>query len=59
MLGKGDGKNKVEAGNWAAIEAMHGESKAIVDEREQKLGEMKERKKQEREAKEMAAAGGK
>ena len=59
LLGQGEGKNKVEAGNWAAIEAMHGESKAIVDECEQKLGVMKERKKQEREAKEMAAAGGK
>jgi ribonuclease-3 len=57
LLGQGEGKNKVEAGNWAAIEAMHGESKAIVDECEQKLNVMKERKKQEREAKEMAAAG--
>jgi ribonuclease-3 len=59
LLGKGEGKNKVEAGNWAAVEAMHGESKAIVDECEQKLNVMKERKKQEREAKEMAASGGK
>jgi hypothetical protein len=38
---------------------MHGESKAVVDECEQKLGVMKELKKQEREAKEMAAASGK
>ena len=59
LLGQGEGKNKVEAGNWAAIEAMHGESKSIVDECEQKLTIMKEQKKQEREAKEKAAAGGK
>jgi len=59
LLGKGEGKNKVEAGNWAAIEAMHGESKTVVDECEEKLGVMKERKKQEREAKEMEAGGGK
>lgn len=30
-LGRGEGKNKVEAGNWAAIEAMYGDSKDIVD----------------------------
>lgn len=59
LLGKGEGKNKVEAGNWAAVEAMYGESKAVVGECEQKLSAMKERKKQEREAKEMANGGGK
>jgi ribonuclease-3 len=59
LLGQGEGKNKVEAGNWAAIEAMYGESKAIVDECEQKLIVMKEHKKQEKEAREMAAASGK
>ena len=32
LLGKGEGKNKVEAGNWAAIEAMYGDSKDLVDE---------------------------
>ena len=48
LLGKGEGKNKVEAGNWAAIEAMHGESKAIVDECEQKLAVIKEAKKKEK-----------
>ncbi|KXL45923.1 hypothetical protein M433DRAFT_42151, partial [Acidomyces richmondensis BFW] len=26
LLGKGEGRNKVEAGNWAATEAMHGEA---------------------------------
>lgn len=51
LLGKGEGKNKVEAGNWAAMEAMYGECKGIVDECEKKLVEMKERKKAEREAK--------
>jgi ribonuclease-3 len=59
LLGKGEGKNKVEAGNWAAVEAMHGENKTIVDECEKKLTETKERKKQEREAKELATGGGK
>jgi ribonuclease-3 len=59
LLGKGEGKNKVEAGNWAAVEAMYGENKPIVDECEKKLTEMKERKKKEREAKELAAGGGK
>ena len=37
LLGQGEGKNKVEAGNWAATEAMHGECKSIVDECERKL----------------------
>jgi ribonuclease-3 len=59
LLGKGDGKNKVEAGNWAAIEAMYGETKAIVDECEKKLVAMKERKRKEKEARESAASGGK
>lgn len=57
LLGKGEGKNKVEAGNWAAVEAMHGETKALVDECEKELNVMKERKKQEREARELAAGG--
>lgn len=55
LLGKGEGKNKVEAGNWAATEAMHGESKVIVDECEKKLNAMKEQKRHEREAKELAS----
>ncbi|KAK5166186.1 uncharacterized protein LTR77_008447 [Saxophila tyrrhenica] len=37
LLGKGEGKNKVEAGNWAATDAMHGESKGIVEECAEKL----------------------
>lgn len=57
LLGQGEGKNKVEAGNWAAMEAMHGDCKSIVDECEAKLSEIKEKKKREREAKELAAGG--
>ncbi|KAM0719165.1 hypothetical protein Q7P37_005070 [Cladosporium fusiforme] len=57
FLGQGEGKNKVEAGNWAAMEAMHGECKAIVDECEKKLIDMKEQKKAEREAREAAGGG--
>ena len=37
LLGKGEGKNKVEAGNWAAIQAMYGECKDVVEECEKKL----------------------
>jgi ribonuclease-3 len=36
LLGKGEGRSKVEAGNWAAIEAMHGEAKEVVEECEAK-----------------------
>lgn len=59
LLGQGEGKNKVEAGNWAAMEAMHGECKGIVDDCEKQLAVMKEKKKREREEKESAAGGGK
>ena len=45
LLGKGEGKNKVEAGNWAATEAMHGKCKDIVEECEKKLQVMKEERK--------------
>lgn len=55
LLGQGEGKNKVEAGNWAAIEAMHGENKAIVEECEQKLAVIKEAKKKEKLEKEAQA----
>lgn len=44
LLGKGEGKNKSEAGNWAAIEAMYGDGKAIVDECEEKMNQRKEEK---------------
>ena len=55
LLGQGEGKNKVEAGNWAAIEAMHGENKAIVDDCEKKLAVIKEAKKKEKLEKEAKA----
>ncbi|WPH02071.1 Hypothetical protein R9X50_00492600 [Acrodontium crateriforme] len=55
LLGKGEGKNKVEAGNWAAVEAMHGENKGIVDECAQQLEERREKKRAEREAAEKSA----
>ncbi|KAF1823049.1 uncharacterized protein K489DRAFT_380439 [Dissoconium aciculare CBS 342.82] len=42
LLGKGEGKNKVEAGNWAALEAMYGDKKSLVDRCESKLKEAKE-----------------
>ena len=46
LLAKGEGRNKVEAGNWAAIEAMHGEAKSVVEDCEEKLTAIKaERKK--------------
>lgn len=47
-LGKGEGRNKVEAGNWAAQRAMHGESKAIVDECEAKMLERRKKRDEER-----------
>ncbi|KAK4548545.1 hypothetical protein LTR36_009455 [Oleoguttula mirabilis] len=52
LLGKGEGKNKVEAGNWAATEAMHGEAKGLVDECEEKLKVARDERRLEREAKE-------
>ncbi|KAK6425205.1 hypothetical protein LTR95_016291 [Oleoguttula sp. CCFEE 5521] len=53
-LGKGVGKNKVEAGNWAAVEAMHGEFKSVVDECETKLGLVKEARRKAKEEEEAA-----
>jgi len=50
LLGKGEGRNKVEAGNWAAIEAMHGEARPVVEECAAKLEAIRERKRKEREA---------
>lgn len=51
QLGKGEGKNKVEAGNWAATDAMHGEHKAIVDKCADQCRKIKEKKRLEKEAK--------
>ncbi|KAK3070441.1 hypothetical protein LTR53_010458 [Teratosphaeriaceae sp. CCFEE 6253] len=57
VLGRGEGKNKVEAGNWAAQEAMFGEGKGTVEECAKKLAAIKEEKRREREAKEAAEVG--
>lgn len=45
LLGQGEGKNKVEAGNWAATQAMHGESKKLVDDCAEKLKITREERK--------------
>lgn len=57
VLGQGEGRNKVEAGNWAAGRAMFGESKALVEECEEKLKAIREEKRKEKEAKEAAENG--
>lgn len=51
MLGKGEGKNKVEAGNWAAVRAMFGECKDVVADCEEKLLAIKAERKKAREGK--------
>ncbi|KAK3638451.1 hypothetical protein LTR56_013091 [Elasticomyces elasticus] len=56
LLGTGEGKNKVEAGNWAAQEAMYGENKSIVDECSKQMEAIKEQRRKEREEKEAKAA---
>ncbi|KAK4502031.1 hypothetical protein PRZ48_007842 [Zasmidium cellare] len=63
FLGKGEGKNKVEAGNWAAMEAMYGDAKDLVDECEaisktEKEKRLAERKAAEREDKDMGKEAG-
>ncbi|KAK5116762.1 hypothetical protein LTR62_007436 [Meristemomyces frigidus] len=55
LLGKGEGRNKVEAGNWAAQDAMCGERKDLVEKCARELAAVKQRKKEEKEAE--AAAG--
>ncbi|KAK3710587.1 hypothetical protein LTR37_010214 [Vermiconidia calcicola] len=57
LLGEGEGKNKVEAGNWAATEAMYGDCKGIVEQCEKKSAVIKEEKRKEREREEAAQAG--
>lgn len=49
LLAKGQGKNKVEAGNWAAIEAMYGPMRQRVEELEARVREEKARRARERE----------
>ena len=57
LLGKGEGRNKVEAGNWAAVEAMSGSGKEIVEECERKLEAEREEKRAKREREEAEKAG--
>ena len=57
LLGMGDGRNKVEAGNWAAQRAMYGESKGIVEECAGQMMEWREKRKKEKEEKEARHAG--
>ena len=57
LLGKGEGGNKVEAGNGAAQEAMFGESRVIVDECEGKMKVMRAEREAKR-GKEMEEKGG-
>lgn len=49
LLAKGQGKNKVEAGNWAAVEAMYGPMRQRVEELEARVREEKARRARERE----------
>ncbi|KAK4569723.1 hypothetical protein LTR86_002691 [Recurvomyces mirabilis] len=59
LLGKGEGKNKVEAGNWAAQVAMFGEMKGLVEECAKQLEVFREQRRREKEmegAEEGAAA---
>nr|POE65214.1 double-strand-specific pac1 ribonuclease [Quercus suber] len=49
-LGRGEGLNKVEAGNWAANDAMLGPNKAIVDACAEECSKVKEKRRKEREA---------
>lgn len=49
LLAKGHGKNKVEAGNWAAVEAMYGPMRQRVEELEGRVREEKARRARERE----------
>ena len=58
LLGKGEGRNKVEAGNCAAQQAMFGENKGIVEECEKVnlAGREKRKLEREKEAAESAVA---
>ncbi|KJX96666.1 hypothetical protein TI39_contig607g00014 [Zymoseptoria brevis] len=54
LLGKGVGQNKVEAGIWAATEAMHGGNKALIDDCEAQAKEAKEKRQRAQAEKELA-----
>ncbi|KAI7620300.1 hypothetical protein KC319_g18735, partial [Hortaea werneckii] len=58
LLGRGEGKNKVEAGNWAAQEAMFGQERDVVRKCEEELRVAREEKRKGREAKESAEKEG-
>lgn len=47
LLGKGEGKNRGEAGQWAATDAMHGAMKDFVAERARECTDIKEKRKQQ------------
>ena len=51
FLGEGEGGNKVEAANWAAIRAMHGEQRVVVDECAAELDKRREERKKRKEEK--------
>ncbi|KAF2158131.1 hypothetical protein K461DRAFT_318119 [Myriangium duriaei CBS 260.36] len=50
-LGKGEGANKVEAGNRAAMDAMTGSGRGVVEICEKKFQEQKDKKKEEKDEK--------
>ena len=52
-LGRGEGKNKVEAGNWAANEAVFGEKREVVEKCHKELEAVKEAKRVAREGSEV------
>lgn len=52
LLGRGEGKSRGEAGQWAAVDAIHGDSKEFVAECAQKCIELKEKRKQQAESEE-------
>ncbi|KAH9827349.1 Ribonuclease III family [Teratosphaeria destructans] len=56
LLGKGEGRNKVEAGNWAAVRALHGENKMLVEECWGQMKKHRERRAMEKEREEAEAA---
>lgn len=47
LIGHGEGRSRQEAGNWAAIDAMHGEGKDFVAECAQKSVELREQKRRQ------------
>lgn len=55
LLGKGEGRNKVEAGNWAAAKAMV-EERELVERCEKEMLEGREKRRREKEEREKQAA---